>query len=239
MDGLEVARVTMNLIAICEVGKTDRDETLYPSFDTDGEVILEPDEETLWTGEAQLMQAKQPEGSKIWALPASAEIIATDQRLIYSCWKYDKGATWSGTSVTAQVLTAGSRMHAVARRRGKVAAGQVRYQWPMNVIYSINRTLVGTVSYVLLTCQVGQQNVGLRLEVDRHVGAELSELLVRAIARYRLGHEYSGKNGPDTEGRRRLQEHAAKPTIDDEKAMRGGRTEISLYRLPGALKVPG
>jgi hypothetical protein len=63
----------------------------------------------------------------VWSLTEPAEILVTDQMI--------------GAPV-ALAATGISHARAARRRQGKIAAGQVRFEWPLNVTLQTQKVLV-------------------------------------------------------------------------------------------------
>jgi hypothetical protein len=136
----------------------------------------------------------------------------------------------------ALVVMGVSHLRAASRRRGRVAAGQVRFQWPTRVTVE-SRSVREVATYVVLRCE--QANSGplhLRLWSGSYMAEQLATFLVSRIAQFRLDFPYTQ---PLTEAQLAdLKEQAVRPVSRSESPAGNPRGQSLTYHLPGALKVP-
>lgn len=221
-------------LAIRELGDDLGVNSADPSFDEDARLSRWNGETIDWRCKFRVEGFDGSSGTlrRQWKLPDYSEVEITERRLVHSCSKFEKRSNWFGTGVVGVTfaLTAGvvSAARAANHRRGKVAAGQVLYDWPVNVIQSQwneSRSV-----YTQLGISWFEGDAPLRLEVAVGLGGatQLAEYLVSLIARYRLSH-------PDLDldkaGRELLSTQATEPVA--ESLNRG-----LCYQLPGSLRAP-
>ena len=178
------------MLAVNEVGAPEL--SYWPSVGDNREPVLE-DGETLhktWRG---LMQFWTADGKlplrKVWASPKSANFWLTDRRIVYVLEKYDIGSTayMDIPGVTGGALALGSRTIAKMKRHGKVAAGQIRFDWPASVLRYERRGVLGNVLDRYLAVDCASEDAVLRTLLHFSKGdGELEKTVIQAIAGYRF-----------------------------------------------------
>jgi tetratricopeptide (TPR) repeat protein len=81
----------------------------------------------------------------------NAELYVTDSRVVFACQNFDKGSRYIGTGLGAGVALAAtgiSKAAAARRQRGKILAGQLRYQWCKYVGATAKRGYLGSDLYL-------------------------------------------------------------------------------------------
>lgn len=237
--------MSTDLIAVVEIGSEFDDESPYPSTeDEEGAVslVLEDGENVLWRGAAKVATDKKVADARlqeIWELPEPAEVLISDRRVAYICERYDTGSSWVGGGAIglslALTATAISKKKAANRRQGKVAIGQVRYEWPMNVMYYsswLGNSHMST--FVGLSCFDGPDMVRLKLKLG--VGEEWAAWLAQVIA-YNRAHSQSATSLSDSDLKfLKKQAEGAEPKIL-KTGKPGGLAKASvrhvIYELPG------
>jgi hypothetical protein len=124
-----------------------------------------------------------------------AWLYVTDSRVIFACEKYDKGSRYLGVggvgAAVALTATAVSKARAKARSRGKVLAGQVRYQW-LKEIWAAPKAGLGSSERLRLGCATRDDKHGWRpylLEValpERCPALDVAQDIVRRAAAFKL-----------------------------------------------------
>lgn len=178
----------------------------WPELDADGIPVLEPGETVHAQIRASLkfMGGSDPDRLKPRCEPDDkADVWITDRRVVYTISAYDKGARHGAfeNTMTGIALKAASRGAARARRGGKIAAGQVRYEWPVDVVvhdrlrgpmkrvglfaYDCHTAGYGDVSPAFLRVQfyVGNLPPGVETQIVGHVARW------RAVARHSGDHD--------------------------------------------------
>jgi hypothetical protein len=179
------------LLRHCQLGATTgADDRYHPTLKPDGAVLLAPDEQVLWQGRAGVSEYRYSEGMDRhdvrWTLPTPADILVTDRRLAYTCRKWDIGTTEPAVTLRHMV----DRARAARRRRGIVATGQVRWQWPSRLYVKRGILLIvlgayrmkGLPALVLSGCQADPQQVAntIRAAVARYRLARTGALAIEA-----------------------------------------------------------
>ena len=232
----------MALMTIRELDGDIVDDDRWPAMTADGLVRLSADETIRWRGRATVAEScrRQGRGSeRVWSLTEPADILVTDQRLVFSCGKFQKGSTWFGFGMigapVALAATGISHARAVRRRQGKIAAGQVRFEWPANVMLQTQKVLGSPTGVLVLTCVEEEATTFLHLTMTRsvtsyqpdHVAADVAQGLASDIARFRLSLRAAWLEPAQLEELQALRDAPA--------ATAAG--ESLVYRLPGALRL--
>lgn len=224
----------MSSLAIRPLGEDLGVNAADPSFDDEGKLVLWDGESVDWACKLRVAAFEGTSGTmrRQWKLPDYSEVEITPRRFVHSCAKFEKRSNWLGfgvigvtVAVTADVVSAAKAAH---RRKGKVAAGHVLYDWPVNVVQSGWSESFSSFSQMGITWCEGE--APLRLDVTVGIGGatQLAEYLVSLIARYRL----QRPNGDiDAEGRELLAVQASQPVAEK---VSGGL----IYRLPGSVRAP-
>ncbi|MFN8105171.1 MAG: hypothetical protein U0U69_11980 [Acidimicrobiia bacterium] len=216
---------------------------VWPELDSNGIPVLEPGEavHAQMRASIKFKRGADPDRLRVlWEPDDKADVWITDRRVVYAITKYDKGAYHGAftNSMTGAALKAVSRGVARARRGGKIAAGQVRYEWPVDVVvHSRLRGPMKRVGLFAYDCHAsGHGDVSPAfLRVDFYVsnlapGVETQ--LVGHVARWRAVARHHG----DHDGHRAAliaisqdPGHATK-IVEKGKGVR--------YSIPGATDVP-
>jgi hypothetical protein len=184
---------TFELLALREPGLCEDGDLLFPELSEDGDLALAPGEFIGWQGRG-LVECLRFRGSWTtdWASGKPMDLVLTNRRLIYSLEKYDTGNTYfGGLVVDAAILTAVSKARAALRRRGRVAVGQVRCEWPREVWSTRPQGLLRPTAHIDVT--VGGPSRGgeselacLQVSVPANQAIELVELFATTFAAGRL-----------------------------------------------------
>lgn len=232
----------MALLTIRELDDDVVDDDRWPAMTSDGQVRLKADETIRWRGRARVSESCRRQGQAsedVWSLTEPADILVTDQRLVFSCAKFEKGSTWWGMGMigapVALAATGISHARAARRRQGKVAAGQVRFEWPLNVVLQTQKVLGSPMGVLLLTCADEGATTFLHLTMTRsvtsyqpdHVAADVAQGLASDIARFRLSLRAAWLEPAQLE---ELQAQRDAPAAT-------ATGESLIYRLPGALRL--
>ena len=174
----------MGLVARRQVG--DLGHPYWLAGSNDGLYIhLEPGEEVLWAGPAQVSQTTQP----AWRLPSETAFVVTDRRLAW-LGPPDKGSTWIGFGAAglaiALTATAVSRSRAAKRSRNVVTIGHARYEWVSGMVCRRGENLIGRRNHLLLL--VPDSHGSRFIEVSgRSIDEEFAVWLARVISWHRHG----------------------------------------------------
>ncbi len=134
-------------------------------------------------------------------------VLLTDCRLILYCAKYDKGSTWIGLGAAGVVFalgaTAVSAARAAHRRKGKLLAGHVRYQW-VSWVLAKRKGGRGTGQMIRLAVSrpddLGGSPFVIQFSPNKmHDCAEIAADIVQRISKFRLGfdQEFTAKELAD------------------------------------------
>jgi hypothetical protein len=208
---------------LASTSDAERGDRCFPSITTAGAARLGGGESALWQGQTRVEELRYTEEfddyDRVWELPALADVVVTDQRLLYVCARWDVGGGWSswGAPVGTALLNVASRARAAARRRGVVMVGQIRWQWPTIMRVSSGSPGPATgrrkhsepASVLLLTKAAATRGYpALRLfdgsVAESAVAARVSRLILEAIVRFRL--DRAADLGVDEAASRRLGE---------------------------------
>jgi hypothetical protein len=232
----------MALMTIRELNDDIVDDDCWPAMTPDGQVRLSADETIRWRGRATASESRRRQGQAsetVWSLTEPADILITDQRLVFSCARFEKGSTWFGFGMigapVALAATGISHARAARRRQGKIAAGQVRFEWPLNVTLQTQKVLGSPTGVVLLTCVDEGTTAFLRLTMTRsvtsyqpdYVAADVAQGLASDIAGFRLWRRAAWLDPAQLEELQALRDAPAATAVG----------QSLVYRLPGALRL--
>jgi hypothetical protein len=168
---------------------------VFPRLADDGSPVLGQGEQVLWQGVLNVSALRQISDNlslkTVWRFPVGADVWVTDQRVVYCCKKFEAGE-WKTAffEETGPLVAAVESAKAVAHRVGKMAVGQVWYEWPAQFLLLRNRTWLGSKAATLgVTCVDPWDDALVRLLLsDRNEAkvAEVARILIRAIAEQRL-----------------------------------------------------
>ena len=182
--GGQQSLLPMGLVARRQVG--DLGHPYWLAGSSDGSYLhLEPGEEVLWAGPAQVSQTTQP----TWRLPSETAFVVTDRRLAW-LGPPDKGSTWIGFGAAgvaiALTATAVSRSRAAKRSRNIVTIGHARYEWVSGMVCRRSENLIGRRNHLLLL--VPDSHGSRFLEVSgRSIDEEFAVWLAKVISWHRRG----------------------------------------------------
>jgi hypothetical protein len=232
----------MALMTLRELNDDIVNDDRWPTMTPDGQVRLSADETIRWRGRATVSESRRHQGQaseRVWSLTEPADILVTDQRLVFSCAKFQKGSTWFGFGMigapVALAATGISHARAARRRQGKVAVGQIRFEWPLNVTLQTQKVLGSPTGVLSLTCVDEGATTFLHLTMTRsvtsyqpdHVAADVAQGLASDIARFRLSLRAASLEPAQLE-ELQAQRDAPAATVTGESLV---------YRLPGALRL--
>jgi hypothetical protein len=114
-------------------------------------------------------------------------IYTTDARVAFACTKYDKGSVWVGSSPLNLALTAGGKVVASERRRGRMFVGHIRYPW-LKAAGSTSRTGMFTQERLMFgVAGEDHEHMKLSLILPKSVSAaNFAAEVARRAAAYRL-----------------------------------------------------
>ena len=168
---------------------------VVPRVADDGSPVLGQDEHVLWRGVLNASVLRQISDDlplkTVWKFPVGADVWVTDRRVIYSCKKFEAGE-WKTAffEETGPLVAAVESAKAVAHRVGKMAVGQVWYEWPVQFLLLRNKTRLGLKGAALgVTCVDPWDDALVRLLLsDRNEAkvANVARIVIRAIAERRL-----------------------------------------------------
>lgn len=119
---------------------SDSNDSFYPVLSlsqASPSVDLKPDDHpfaTLTATGVKVLSVERSSLEPVLTIPSdfSFSVVLTPVRIVLSCAKFEKGSTWFGTGAGAVVAVAAmavSAARAASRRKGKLLAGHIRYQW--------------------------------------------------------------------------------------------------------------
>jgi len=200
-DGKAAAPPT-NLLTVVRRDAALAGGHLFPTMDDTGKPVFDADERTIWSGSLRAYFLRQRENGRplvrVWELPGPAEVWLTDRRLVFTCSKFTAG-DWKKMAVAwiswdefwNELITSTVKTIAAEKRRhGRIAVGQVRHEWPVDVLLTRQKPRVGRQQTVLgLTCVDPWDDALVRLvlvDPSESVIAGLSRAVIQAIASHRL-----------------------------------------------------
>lgn len=183
------------MLDLCDFGAVTPDPATIPAFDAQGQLLLAPGEQVLWTGAATLA-AETAQGARgqeqftaLWRSSEKAALTLTSERLVYDIRKFTHGdMSWLIVGgATGLALTAFSAVRASTRRSGRTAAGQIRHENLANLITGANaRTNFAGPATVTATLGEPPRRL-IRLHVTAESAAEdIARRWIRAAATERL-----------------------------------------------------
>jgi len=224
--------VTFDVLAARWVDDAELDDGMFPLPAAESRFVVEP-----LDGPAPQFTRATAVSSKIETADATrglvecrrivADVAITDQRVVISCEKYDKGGGWVGTPAAMVAANAVSAIRAARRTRGKVLVGHVRYQWLHTVAFLSLRGLI-KVENVRLgiadgTCDP-ERPVALDLELPKHVSsAKVARHIVDRATTFWLA-----QDGVPEEHREAFWELSESEPVP----RRSGGSEWMTYRFP-------
>jgi hypothetical protein len=108
------------------------EDSTSPVLDRHRSIVLEPDEQVRWRGEANLagylIGNRSVQAERRWTLPGRADVVVTDRRLAYVCDDWDLARVGMSRPVGVRpgrrpALGSGTR----------IATGQILWQWPVRL----------------------------------------------------------------------------------------------------------
>jgi hypothetical protein len=222
------------MLAVGEPGTPE--QGYWPSVGEDRAPVLDAGEtvQQTWNGLVHFWAAGAT-GSlhKVWESPKRAAVWMTDRRIVYVLEKYDIGTSryFDLGSVTGGAMTLGSRTIAKMKRHGKVAAGQVRFEWPASVLRFDRQNILGKVldRYLGFDCASSDGVLRTLIHFGKSDG-DLEDTAIRAVANYRLQ-----RNGLDADTRQHLDRIADSPTAAKTEPDQKHGTR---HWIPGGINVP-
>jgi hypothetical protein len=222
----------------------------HPVVTAEGRPVLRGDERTLWAGRCEVGEDRftpeQDDLDPVWRLPSLADVVVTDQRVMFTCAAWNVGGGYSsiGAPLTAAVMNVASKAAAAARRRGTVVVGQMRWEWlaHVQVLWGSSTaggrlrrasSVPGTVSLLTKAFRVPGYPA-LRLSGgdlgDDASLRRMAGLVLGAVAEHHLGHD-ADLGLVDAE-RDRLRRMAAEARSDPPGPTGGGGFRLA---IPGSL----
>ena len=125
-----------SLLTIQKLSEQPKDASEYPIFSEGWRLTLIDNERIVWQGSASALSGlRMVNGTwqRVAQVRANTQVIITDKRLVYMCRKYRKGGMWFG-GLLAVFLTLAEAGTAALLRYGKVAVGQVRYEFAQAIL---------------------------------------------------------------------------------------------------------
>jgi hypothetical protein len=241
----------VNLLALVPRHAASAGGGLFPDVGQDGQPVFGAGEGAVWSGKLHVALLRQRANNRpldrIWEFPEPAEVWLTDRRLVFICKKFTAG-DWKTAWLdwTDFLASAVNSIRAEMKRYGRLAVGQVRYEWPVSVELMSRRVKLRQLIFLGIDCIDPWDDAIVRLvlyDKSEESVAGLTRKMVVANAAYRL-------NGslPDGEAAV-LRQQAAHPITSDQRhpfgpgpgdsqqavALRQGETLT--FSLPGATKI--
>jgi hypothetical protein len=192
----------------------------------------------LWQGKFGTVDAHRKGAGLLWELKG-VDVCITNKRLTYTCEKFKKGSTWFGLGageLVAGAFMIASHVRAASQRRGKVATGHARYEWPVGIVRKVSDFSWGSGSITLLM-RDDTSTITLELHsTSKPQILEVTDSLVKHIASYRANRIIPGML-PERDPVKARQEAIAKLATAD-KHWTNNKAAYDTYNLTGALKVP-
>ncbi|MEV4756127.1 hypothetical protein AB0J86_13590 [Micromonospora sp. NPDC049559] len=178
------------------------DDRTYPRLDGRRQIALDASERVLWRGRVglsgYLLGPRMGNGVLHWSLPGRVEVTVTDRRLAFVREGSHLERVAAGADADPEPLSTGRHRRRPPRAGNRVAAGQVRWQWPsrLHLLPAAAATAYAPArpEQVLLVCDslrtIRQPALALAGGDLGTPGAarDLLHLVRRAIARFRLAH---------------------------------------------------
>jgi len=243
----------INLLSIVSRHAASAGGGLFPDISEHGQPIFEPGEATIWSGRLRAGLLRQRANdrplARVWELPEPAEVWLTDRRLVFICRKFTAGdwkTAWlDWTDLLASTVNS---ISAEMRRHGRVATGQVRYEWPVSLQLMSRRVNLRQLTLLGIDCVDPWDDAVVRLvlyDKSQELVAGLARMMITANAAYRL--QRSAPAGAAV----LLSQHAQYPVTDDKRRPFGSAAgdshrftglrpgESMTFSLPGATKISG
>jgi hypothetical protein len=259
VPGGKAAASPVNLLTVVRRDAASVGGSLFPSMGDTGEPVFDTDERTLWSGPLRVFLLRERANGRplvlTWEFPAPANVWLTDRRLVFSCKKFTAGdwkklaIAWTDSVgfLTEALASTVNSVTAEARRHGRIAVGQVRHEWPVNVRLTRHKPRVGRQQALLgLTCVDPWDDAQVRLllgDSSESLIAGLAQTAVQAIAEHRL------RRSVPEEAVALLTQQEAHPVTTDGRHPFGPGPESSnvfsgrpsrdalTFSLPGAAKI--
>ncbi len=241
----------VNLLSIVSRHSASAGGGLFPDISEDGQPIFEPGERTMWSGRLRVGLLRQRANdrplARVWELPEPAEVWLTDRRLVFICRKFTAGdwkTAWlDWTDFLASTVNS---ISAEMRRHGRVAIGQVRYEWPVSLQLTSRRVNMRQLTLLGINCVDPWDDAIVRLvlyDKSQELVADLTRMMITANAAYRLHRSAPAATAV------LLSQHAQYPVTDDQRHPFGSAAgdshrftdlrpgESMTFSLPGATKI--
>lgn len=238
----------VNLVAVIKENETERSDDIYPVFLTGWKLKLAEDEQVIWQGNAaETFQYSRNEqkGLKTGWLDWKTEwmlknvyVFITNQRIVYLCKKYKKGQTWRGWGTIgvlfALFMMLITALWAMYRRHGKAAAGQIRYQWPIDIFHEYKQEKAYQETHITALLQDAQKTYRICFIIKSWPDESIQTVqkMISAIAAFRL-RLHGAKLTKENEEKLLKLKKQPEGKIDDN-----GKRIITDYEIPKTLKVP-
>jgi hypothetical protein len=253
MTGYGPGSRPVNLLSIVSRHSASAGGGLSPDISEDGQPIFEPGEDTIWSGRLRAGLLRQRANdrplARVWEFPVPAEVWLTDRRLVFICRKFTasdwKTAWLDWTELLASTVNS---ISAEMRRFGRVAIGQVRYEWPVSVQLMSRRVNMRQLTLLGVDCVDPWDDAIVRLvlyDKSQELVADLTRMMVTANAAYRL------RRSAPVGAAILLRQHTQCPITDDQRHPFGSAAggshrftglrpgESMTFSLPGATKISG
>lgn len=187
------------IVRVREIGDT---ETPYwAAASLDGvQLHLEPGESLLHVCYCNVSQISQkgtqikPSPSqllpKAWELPGATTVVITDRRIAFLTTQFDKGGGWIGFGVgglaVAATANAVSRSRAAKRSAGKIAIGQLRYEWLTSIAVRYRKPVFGLDTYIHLGAATTAGTAVIELYKPKVIDEKLAKWIVGTVAAHRM-----------------------------------------------------
>ncbi|MGO9077856.1 MAG: hypothetical protein ACLQDY_02285 [Streptosporangiaceae bacterium] len=243
----------VNLISIVPRHSASAGGGLFPDISDDGQPSFESSEHTIWSGGLRVGLLRQRANdrplARIWEFPEPAEVWLTDRRLAFICRKFTAG-DWKTAWLdwTEFLASTVNSISAEMKRHGRLAIGQVRYEWPVSFQLMSRRVNMRQITLLGVNCVDPWDGAIVRLvlyDKSQELVAHVTRMMIKANAAYRLH-----RSAP-ADAAVLLSQLAQYPITDDQRRPFGSAAgdshrfsglrpgESMTFSMPGATKISG
>jgi hypothetical protein len=243
-----------NLLRVSSLRSAPSAISLFPQTTTAGSPVFASDEKVIWQGplDAAVLRQKADDRplAPIWEFPVAASVWVTNHRLLYVCKKFIAGEwKWAWTEETGVLVSAVNSIRAVSRRVGRIAVGQVRHEWPVDVLLMREKPALGRSRAVFgITCVDPWDDALVRLllrDSDHAKVAGFTRMVIKTIGGYRLASNASIDAGTKSQLAHQIQSPVTRegehPFGADECALDPFASRVAdkpmFFVLGGAIKI--
>lgn len=231
-----------NLLRIASLRSPPPASPVFPQTTIAGLPVFGSGEKVIWQGSLNAAVLRQKADGRplasVWTFPVPANVWVTNHRLLYTCKKFTAGEwKWAWAEETGPLVSTVNSITAVSRRVGRIAAGQVCHEWPVDVLLMREKPGIGRIRAVFgITCVDSWDDALVRLvlrDSDHAKVAALAHTVIKTICECRV----AGNPVLDANSRSQLARQAESPmTKEGERPFGAGGCTLDPFAGQSASK---